>query len=61
MHRCNKKFWRKDNLRECICEIKKFTRVILTSYYGYTDFLWFSEICEQCMFIVGKIHDFYVE
>lgn len=49
--------WRKDNLRDCICDQKEYKKVVLTTAYGHWDFLWTSEICEECMCIVGKIHD----
>ena len=49
--------WRKDNCKECICNIPTKTKVILTTSYAAWNFLWESEICTNCMCITGKIHD----
>lgn len=50
--------WRKDNLRDCHCEEKKYATVMLSTAYSHWHFLWESEICERCLAIVGKTNDF---
>lgn len=49
--------WRNDNLRDCICEEKQYTKVMLSTSYGHWHFLWPSAICEKCLCITGKTHD----
>lgn len=49
--------WRKDNEAICKCSTPEWEKVILSSDYGYSDFLFYSMICQDCMAITGKTHN----
>lgn len=52
--------WDKDNNGKCICNDKKNEKeVILSSSYGYWNFLFKSKICIKCLCITGKTDNFY--
>jgi hypothetical protein len=52
------KNWRNDNHADCVCVSKKYSKVILSNAYARWDFMFESEICIECMCIVGKICDY---